>query len=84
MNYQSNHPHVDAEGYYTGPETKWNIEDVEMNAERAGLTFSTEDYERILIAALEDNDGIMEAVNQAISDTIEFMLAEGEIKEKNV
>jgi hypothetical protein len=83
MSYKSNHPHVDAEGYYTGPETKWNVEDVEMNAERMGYTLSTDDYERVLVASLQDNDRIMEAVNQAIEDTIEFMLAEGEIKEKN-
>mgnify|MGYP003653885109 CR=1 FL=1 len=82
MSYKSNYP-IDSEGYYTGPETKWNVEDVEMSAERAGLTFSTEDYERVLVATLEDNTWIMEAVKRAISETIEFMLQEGEIKEQN-
>jgi hypothetical protein len=82
MSYQSNN--IDAEGYYTGPETKWNVEDVEIHAERAGYTFSAEDHERILVASLQDNDRIMQAVNDAISDTIEFMLAEGEITKKNV
>ena len=70
---------VNDEGYYTGPELQWNVEDVEVACERIGLTFTESDYERILVASFEDNDWVMERMQQAIQDTIQYMMDNGEL-----
>tara|TARA_Y100000114_G_scaffold144340_1_gene152812 strand:+ start:375 stop:668 length:294 start_codon:yes stop_codon:yes gene_type:complete len=67
---------VNDEGYYTGPEMEWNVEDVEIIAGRKGLTFQQDDYARILVASLTDNPGVMQRIEQAIADTIEYMMYE--------
>lgn len=70
---------INDEGYYTGPELQWNVEDVEVACERIGLSLSESDYERILIASFEDNDWVMERMQQAIQDTIQYMMDNGEL-----
>ena len=70
---------INDEGYYTGPELQWNVEDVEVACERIGLTLTESDYERILVASFEDNDWVMERMQQAIQDTIRYMIDNGEL-----
>jgi hypothetical protein len=70
---------INDEGYYTGPEMQWNIEDVEVACERVGLTLTESDYERILIASFEDNDWLMGQIQQAILSTIQYMVEEEEL-----
>ena len=82
MSIQKYNGLVNDEGYYTGPEMEWNVEDVEIIAGRKGLTFQQDDYARILIASLMDNEGVMERIEKAIVDTIEYMIAEKELNPK--
>ena len=71
---------INEEGYYTGPELQWNIEDVEIFAQANDMEFSQEDYKRILKATFEDNHMLMEVIQESIALTIDFMLDEGELK----
>lgn len=72
---------LDDEGYYTGPEVKWNVEDVEVIAKRRfRANLSDKDLERVLVAAFEDNEHLMEVINDQIAETINHMIKEGEIK----
>ena len=74
---------INKEGYYTGPELQWNVEDVEIFAQANDMEFSQEDYKRILKATFEDNQMLMETIQESIALTIDFMLDEGELKKLN-
>ncbi len=74
---------INREGYYTGPELQWNVEDVEIFAQANDMEFSQEDYKRILNATFEDNELLMKTIQESISLTIDFMLDEGELKLKS-
>jgi len=74
---------INEEGYYTGSELQWNIEDVEIFAQANDMEFSQEDYKRILKATFEDNQMLMEVIQESIALTIDFMLDEGELKKLN-
>jgi len=74
---------INEEGYYTGPELQWNIEDVEIFAQANDMEFSQEDYKRILKATFEDNQMLMETIQESIGLTIDYMLDEGELKKLN-
>ena len=65
---------IDPEGFYTGPELKWNVEDVEMYAESMGVTLSDHDLRRVLIASFEDNEALMDSIAHHIKDTITHMI----------
>ena len=71
---------INEEGYYTGSELQWNVEDVEIFAQANDMEFSQEDYKRILKATFEDNQMLMEVIQESIALTIDFMLDEGELK----
>jgi|TARA_R100001510_G_C7452762_1_gene76856 hypothetical protein len=70
---------INDKGYYTGPEMRWNVEDVKMACERIGLTLTESDYERVLIAAIEDNEWLMGQIQEAILCAIEYMINQGEL-----
>jgi len=74
---------INEEGYYTGSELQWNVEDVEIFAQANDMEFSQEDYKRILKATFEDNQMLMEVIQESIALTIDFMLDEGELKKIN-
>jgi len=74
---------INEEGYYTGSELRWNVEDVEIFAQANDMEFSQEDYKRILKATFEDNQMLMEVIQESIGLTIDFMLDEGELKKLN-
>ena len=74
---------INKEGYYTGSELRWNVEDVEIFAQANDMEFSQEDYKRILKATFEDNQMLMEVIQESIGLTIDFMLDEGELKKLN-
>lgn len=74
---------INKEGYYIGSELQWNVEDVEIFAQANDMEFSQEDYKRILIATFEDNEMVMNAIQESIGITIDYMLDEGELKRKN-
>ena len=74
---------INKEGYYTGSEVQWNVEDVEIFAQANDMEFSQEDYKRILNATFEDNEVLMETIQESIGLTIDFMLDEGELKLNN-
>jgi hypothetical protein len=58
------------------------MDDVRNVLERFGraTTTSKEDVERILIASFQDNYRLMEAIDDAIGDTIVYMIEEGQLK----
>lgn len=74
---------INKEGYYTGCELQWNVEDVEIFAQANDMEFSQEDYKRILNATFEDNEMLMGVIQESISLTIDYMLDEGELKKLN-
>ena len=74
---------INKEGYYVGPELQWNVEDVEIFAQANDLEFSQEDYKRILKATFEDNEMVINAIQESIAITIDYMLDEGELKKLN-
>ena len=74
---------INKEGYYIGSEVQWNVEDVEIFAQANDMEFSQEDYKRILIATFEDNEMLMNAIQESIGITIDYMLDEGELTRKN-
>ena len=73
---------INKDGFYSGGELKWGMDDVRNVLERFGMatTTSKEDVERILIASFKDNYPLMEAIDEAIGDTIEYMIEEGQLK----
>ena len=74
---------INKEGYYVGPELQWNVEDVEIFAQANDMEFSQEDYKRILKATFEDNEMVINAIQESIAITIDYMLDEGELKKLN-
>tara|TARA_R110002020_G_scaffold384754_1_gene595724 strand:+ start:1364 stop:1603 length:240 start_codon:yes stop_codon:yes gene_type:complete len=74
---------INKEGYYTGSELQWSVEDVEIFAQANDMEFSQDDYKRILNATFEDNEILMEVIQESIGLTIDFMLDEGELKLNN-
>ena len=74
---------INKEGYYTGSELQWNVEDVEIYAQANDMEFSQDDYKRILKATFEDNQMLMEIIQESIGITINYMLDEGELKKLN-
>lgn len=72
---------INDDGFYAGSELKWGMDDVRNVLERYGIatTTSKEDVERILIAAFQDNYRLMEVIDEAIVDTIEYMINEGQL-----
>lgn len=74
---------INEEGYYTGSEVQWNVEDVEIFAQANDMEFSQDDYKRILKATFEDNQMLMEIIQKSIGLTIDYMLDEGELKKLN-
>ena len=75
-------PLINEDGLYVGSELKWGVDDVRNVLERFGMatTTSKEDVERILIAAFQDNYPLMETIDEAIGDTIEYMIEQGQLK----
>jgi len=71
---------IDEDGFYIGSELKWCMEDVLRVLNEMDMTASREDVKRILIASFQDNDAIMQKINEAIGDTITFMIDEGQLK----
>jgi len=73
---------INEDGFYAGSELMWGMDDVRNVLERFGMatTTSEEDVERILIAALQDNYRLMETIDEAIGDTITYMIEEGQLK----
>jgi hypothetical protein len=72
---------INEDGLYVGSELKWGVDDVRNVLERFGMATSTskEDVERILIAAFQDNYRLMETIDEAIGDTIVYMIEEGQL-----
>jgi len=64
---------VNSEGFYTGPELKWNVEDVECIAQRLDYDLDQATLERVLIATFQDNDGLMNDISRHIEFTLEYM-----------
>ena len=64
---------IDSEGFYTGPEVQWNVEDVECIAQRLGYDLDEATLERVLIATFEDNDGLMQEISKHIEATLDYM-----------
>jgi hypothetical protein len=71
---------IDEDGFYAGSELKWCMEDVLRVLNEMDMTASREDVERILIASFQDNHMLMQQINEAIGDTITFMIDEGQLK----
>ena len=73
---------IDEDGFYAGGELMWGLDDVRNVLERFGMatTTSKEDVERILIASFQDNYRLMETIDEAIGDTIAYMIDEGQLK----
>ena len=73
---------INEDGLYVGSELKWGVDDVRNVLERFGMATSTskEDVERILIAAFQDNYRLMETIDEAIGNTITYMIDEGQLK----
>ncbi len=72
---------INENGFYAGSERMWGMDDVRNVLERFGraTTTSKEDVERILIAAFQDNYRLMETIDEAIGDTIAYMIDEGQL-----
>ena len=73
---------INHDGFYVGSELKWGMDDVRNVLERFGraTTTSKEDVERILIASFQDNYRLMETIDEAIGNTIVYMIEEGQLK----
>lgn len=72
---------ISKDGFYVGPEVQWNVDDVEAIAmNEFKLELSQEDLKRVLIASFQDNEWLMERMHDCISDTIHYMLGQGELK----
>ena len=72
---------IKEDGFYAGSELMWGMDDVRNVLERFGIasTTSREDVERVLIASFQDNFRLMEVIDEAIVDTIEYMINEGQL-----
>ena len=70
MNYQKP---IDPEGFYTGPEVQWNVEDAECIAQRLGYDLDQATLKRVLIATFDDNETLMHQISKHIEATLEYM-----------
>ena len=70
---------INEDGFYVGSELMWCVDDVLRVLNEMDMTASKEDVERVLIASFQDNFRLMEAINEAIVDTIEYMINEGQL-----
>ena len=72
---------INEDGFYAGSELMWGMDDVRNVLERFGMetTTSRADVERILIAAFQDNYRLMETIDEAIGDTVAYMIDEGQL-----
>ena len=70
---------IDQDGFYTGSELQWSLEDALRVLNEMNLTASKEDVERVLIASFQDNHMLMQQINEAIGDTIVYMIEEGQL-----
>jgi len=77
---------INEDGFYAGSELKWGMDDVRNVLERFGMatTTSKEDVERILIASFQDNYRLMETIDEAIGDTIAYMIDEKQLNNDEV
>jgi len=71
---------INEDGFYAGSELMWSLEDVLRVLNEMDMTASKEDVERILIASFQDNHVLMQQINEAIGDTIVYMIEEGQLK----
>ena len=71
---------INEDGFYAGSELMWGMDDVLRVLNEMDMTASKEDVERILIAAFQDNYRLMEVIDEAIGDTITYMIEEGQLK----
>ena len=72
---------INDDGFYAGSELMWGMDDVRNVLERYGIATTTpkEDVERILIRSFQNNYRLMEVIDEAIVDTIEYMINEGQL-----
>ena len=71
---------ISEDGFYVGSELMWCMDDVIRVLNEMDMTASKEDVERILIASFQDNHMLMQQINEAIGDTIVYMIEEGQLK----
>ena len=71
---------INEDGFYAGSELIWSLEDVLRVLNEMDMTASKEDVERILIASFQDNHMLMQQINEAIGNTIVYMIEEGQLK----
>jgi len=71
---------INEDGLYVGSELMWCVDDVLRILDEMHMTASKEDVERILIASFQDNHMLMQQINEAIGDTITYMIEEGQLK----
>jgi len=71
---------INEDGFYAGSELMWSLEDVLRVLNEMDMTASKEDVERILIASFQDNHMLMQQINEAIGNTIVYMIEEGQLK----
>ena len=71
---------ISGDGFYVGSELMWCMDDVIRVLNEMDMTASKEDMERILIASFQDNHMLMQQINEAIGDTIVYMIEEGQLK----
>jgi len=70
---------INEDGFYAGSELMWCVDDVLRVLNEMDMTASKEDLERILIASFQDNHTLMQQINEAIGDTIVYMIEEGQL-----
>jgi len=72
---------INKDGIYIGSEVQWGVEDVtRILFEKGKHASNREDLERILEASFQDNEMVMNAIQESIVITIDYMLDEGELK----
>ena len=71
---------INEDGFYAGSELKWCMKDVLRVLNEMDVTASREDVKRILIASFQDNHMLMQQINEAIGNTIVYMIEEGQLK----
>jgi hypothetical protein len=71
---------INEDGFYAGSELMWSLEDVLRVLNEMDMTASKENVERILIASFQDNHMLMQQINEAIGNTIVYMIEEGQLK----
>ena len=67
---------INKDGQYTGGELVWSVEDAEAQADLLGYDLTQDEAKLVLVQTFFQNDGLMEAINQRIQDTIEYMVEE--------